>query len=597
MNKVALVTVNFNGAKDTLELLATLKTIDFSGLEYNIVVVDKTPDSWIGDQIGQNFPHLDIIQAGCDKGFAGSYNYGMRYAAAWGADYIMIINNDTLVGDPQIVKKMIAVLDDKEDARVVSPKIYFAKGFEFQDRYAKKDLGKVLWYAGGNFDWANVRSVHRGIDEVDTGIYRQTEKTGFVSGCCLMVRRHTLEKFGYFNEDYFAYFEDNEWQQRILQGGGLLYYCGNTHIYHKVSQTMGLGSPQTDYLLTRNRLYFTFKYASLRTKFAVFRELLRQLISGREAQKQGIIGFIKGIHGPSPYTKNVAAVYNYPIRASVIVSDFKTSVLTSQFLKSIYRKDSGFDPKTDEVIVIDNATDDDFSIIEKNYPQARIIKNAINKGFVGAYNRLMEYARGELVLMFNSDIEIKDDAINTLIKVSRKYNHEAVLTGKLLFPDGGPQDSCFNLPTISGAFNQYFLKKEGSYFMFRPEDGKHTRVEGGCMADFLIPRKVINKIGYLNRKLFMYFEDIDYCRRLKKADIPIYYVPEAEFYHHHGATAKKIGKVEINRQLIESAKIYHGEFKFKLLSLVLRLGQKWGKMTTPTSRWEKETPNPNAKSL
>jgi GT2 family glycosyltransferase len=124
--------------------------------------------------------------------------------------------------------------------------------------------------------------------------------------------------------------------------------------------------------------------------------------------------------------------------------------------------------------------------------------------------------------------------------------------------------------------------------MFRPEDSVHTRVEGAVMADFFIPRKVINKIGYLNRKLFMYFEDIDYCRRLKKANIPIYYIPEAEFYHHHGATAKKIGKTAISKQMIESAKIYHGEFKFKLLSAVLRLGQKWGQITTPSSRWEKE---------
>jgi len=590
MKKVALVTVNFGKPDDTLELLETLRNLDFSDTEYRLVVVDKTPNDWLGNHLGKSIPNLELIQAGCDKGFAGSYNYGMRYAAAWGADYIMIINNDTLVGDPQIVKKMMAVLDDKEEARVVSPKIYFAKGYEFQDRYDKKDLGKVLWYAGGNFDWNNVRSIHRGIDQVDTGLYRQTEKTGFVSGCCLMVRRHTLEKFGYFNEDYFAYFEDNEWQQRILRGGGQLYYCGNTHIYHKVSQTMGLGSPQTDYLLTRNRLYFTLKYAGIRTKFAVLREMLRQLISGRDAQKKGIMDFIKGIHGPSPYTKNVSEKYSYPIRLSIIVSDFKTSVLTSQLLKSVYRKDSGFDPKQDEVIVIDNATDDDFSVIEKSYPQARIIKNAINKGFVGAYNRLMEYARGEIILMFNSDIEVKGDAIKAMFKASEKYNHEAVLTGKLLFPDGGPQDSCFNLPTISGAFSQYFLNKPGSYFMFRPDDGKHTRVEGGAMADFLIPRKVINKIGYLNRKLFMYFEDIDYCRRLKKAEIPIYYLPEAEFFHHHGATAKKIGKVEINRQLIESAKIYHGEFKFFLLSWVLRLGQKWGQITTPTSRWEKEKP-------
>jgi len=588
MDKVAVVTVNFGGAKDTLELLETIRTIDFSDWDYKIVVVDKTPDSWIGDQIDKNFPHLDLVQAGCDKGFAGAYNLGMRYAAAWGADYIMIINNDTLIGDPQIVKKMIAVLDDKKEAWVVSPKIYFAKGYEFQDRYDKKDLGKVIWYAGGNFDWKNIGSIHRGIDQVDTGIYKQTEKTGFVSGCCLMLRRFTLEKFGYFNEDYFAYFEDNEWQTRIIRSGGQLYYCGSTSIFHKVSQTMGIGSPQTDYLLTRNRLYFTFKYASLRTKFAVVREMIKMLLSGREAQKKGIIDFILGINGPSPYKKSTSDNYTYPIRLSIVISDYKTSMLTSQLLKSIYQKNSGFNPKTDEVIVLDNATDDDFSIIENNYPQTRIIKNTINKGFVGGYNRLMEYTRGEMILLFNSDIEVKDSALVKMVKASEHFKHEAVLTGTLLFPDGGPQDSCFNLPTLTGAIKEYFLKIPGSYFMFLPKGKNFTRVEGGVMADFLIPRKVVNKIGYLNRKLFMYFEDIDYCRRLKKANIPIYFCPDAEFYHHHGATAKKIGKVAINKQIIESAKIYHGQFYYNLLSSVLWLAQKWNKVITPVSKWEKE---------
>jgi hypothetical protein len=588
MKKVALVTVNFGKPDDTLELLDTLKDQDFSDLDYRLVVEDKTPGMWIGDHIKEPVPNLELLQAGCDKGFAGAYTLGMRYAAAWGADYIMIINNDTLVGDKKLVKKLMQVLDDNPEATVVSPKIYFAKGYEFKDRYKASEKGKVIWYAGGSFDWDNVRSVHRAIDEVDTGKYDQTEPTGFVSGCCLMVKRESLERFGYFDENLFAYFEDNDWQQRILLGGGKLYYCGGTHIYHKVSQTMGIGSPQTDFLLTRNRLYFTFKYASIRTKFAVIREMVRQLLTGRPAQKEGIMAFLNGQKGPSPYSKTTPGEYTYPVRLSVIVSDYKTTVLTEQLIKSVLDKKSGFDIKKDELIVLDNATEDDCEGMIKNYPMVRFIQNKVNKGFVGGYNRLMEYSRGEMILMFNSDIAVKGDAIKAMMKASVKYNQEAVLTGKLLFPDGGPQDCCFNLPTISGAIAQYFLNQKGAYFMFRPGDGKHSRVEGGVMADFLIPRKIINKIGYLNRKLFMYFEDIDYCRRLKKADIPIYYIPEAEFFHHHGATAKKIGKAAINTQLIESAKIYHGEFKFAVLSFVLRLGQKWGQITTPTSRWEKE---------
>lgn len=587
LKKVALVTVNFGDPKDTLELLETVKTLNTKDLEFRMFVVDKTPGMWIGDRIPKDFPNIELIQAGCDKGFTGGYNHGMRYAAAWGADYIAIINNDTLIGDPLILKKFIEVLDENRDS-VVSPKIYFAKGYEFKDRYALKDLGHVIWYAGGSFDWANVRSIHRGIDEVDEGKYDAVIKTGFITGCCFMVRRHTLERVGYFDEDLFAYFDDNDWQQRILKNGGTLFYHGGTHIYHKVSQTMGIGSEQTDYLLTRNRLYFTFKYAGFRTRFAVAREAIRQLISGRPAQKKGILDFLNGIKGHSPYKIPSEGPYHFPIRLSVIVSSYKTSQLTVELLKSIYKKGSGFDSRQDEVIVLDNGTDDDFSVVPKSFPQVRILRNVVNKGFVGGNNRLFEYSRGELVLMFNTDIEVKDNAIGELIRMSREYKDEAVLTGKLLFPDGGPQDCCFNLPTISGVFREYLFKQKGTFFMFLPKGEKSVRVEGGVMADFLIPRKVINKIGILNRKLFMYFEDIDYCRRLKKAGIPVYFIPKAEFYHHHGATAKKIGKPAINTQIIESSKIYHGKFYYALITASLWLVQKFNIVMAPKSRWEKD---------
>ncbi|OGM06240.1 hypothetical protein A2129_02705, partial [Candidatus Woesebacteria bacterium GWC1_42_13] len=237
MKKIALVSVNIGGKEDTLALLKSLNNLDVSGLDFKIVVVEATPNEWLGDFVKEEVANLEIIQAGENKGFAGNYNLGMRYAVAWGAEYILIINNDTLIGDAKLIKKLVSVLDDDPKANVVSPKIYFAPGYEFyKSRYKKGDLGKVLWYAGGSFDWGDVRSIHRGIDEVDKGKYDGTGETEFVSGCCLLIKGQTLEKFGYFDEKLYAYFEDNDWQQRILAGGGKLYYSGDTFIYHKVSR-------------------------------------------------------------------------------------------------------------------------------------------------------------------------------------------------------------------------------------------------------------------------------------------------------------------------------------------------------------------------
>ena len=589
MKKIALVSVNIGGKEDTLALLKSLNNLDVSGLDFKIVVVEATPNEWLGDFVKEEVANLEIIQAGENKGFAGNYNLGMRYAVAWGAEYILIINNDTLIGDAKLIKKLVSVLDDDPKANVVSPKIYFAPGYEFyKSRYKKGDLGKVLWYAGGSFDWGDVRSIHRGIDEVDKGKFDETGETEFVSGCCLLIKGRTLEKFGYFDEKLYAYFEDNDWQQRILAGGGKLYYSGDTFIYHKVSRSFGIGSDQTDYLLTRNRLYFSAKYASLRTKFAVFREVIRNLIFGRPAQKRGIWDFLWGVKGNYPLHKENLGNYHYPIRLSIIISSYKTSGLTDQLLKSIFKKDSGYDEARDEVIVLNDSPEDDFSNLILKYPKARFMENRENLRFVKSYNRLMEASRGELILMLNSDIEVKKGSLNSLVKTSEHFNNEAVLAGKLIFPDGTPQDSCFFLPTISGAIKEYFLQIKGSYFMYRPKGVRPVRVECAVMACFLIPRKVINKVGYLNRKLVMYFEDVDYSRRLKKAGIPLYFCPEAEFYHHHGASSKKMGKEVANKQLIESAKIYHGPLYYFFLTATLWLMQKYGKVTSPVSRWEKE---------
>ncbi len=115
--------------------------------------------------------------------------------------------------------------------------------------------------------------------------------------------------------------------------------------------------------------------------------------------------------------------------------------------------------------------------------------------------------------------------------------------------------------------------------MVRPETDKPIRVEGAVMADYLIPRNILNKIGPLNKKLFMYFEDIDYARRLKNAGTPIYFCPKVEFYHHHGASSQRAGG--LNRRLVESSRIYHGKFNYYLLTFILWLGQKVKLVQTP----------------
>jgi len=588
MTKVAIVTADFNDHKDTLEFLESSEELDTKGLEILWLIVDNGSDESVKNTV-EKFPGVTWLQTGKNLGFAGGFNRGMKYAKEWGADYVLIINNDTLFPDKNLLQKLIKVLERNPKAGIVSPKIYFAPEFEFyRDRYSKEETGKVIWYAGGRFDWNNVRSVHRGIDEVDKGQFSLIEKTDFISGACVLIRHEVLEKVGYFEDKLFAYYEDSDWVERIKKAGYEQWYCGSAFIYHKVSRTSGIGSSWSDYLITRNRLWFGIKYANRRTKFALIREALKFLLFGRQAQRDGILDYIKGVWG----WKNAKQPQKveYPKELSIIAINYQTTQLTLNLLESIFRKSSGFDKSKHEIIILDNSPEKSCrQEVLRKYPNIKFIQNEVNNGFARANNQMIDYSLGKNILMLNSDIEVDKKSISTLVKTSKKFDDEAVLAGKLLFPNGDDQDSCFYLPTVWGAIKEYFLKIKGSYFMYYPLSKRITKIEAAAMAAFFIPGKILNKIGQLNSKLFMYFEDVDYCRRLKWAKVPVYYCPEARFYHHHGASGRKIADAANQwRRLIPSSKIYHGIFVHFLLFVTLWLGQKWGRVTTPVPRWTKE---------
>jgi GT2 family glycosyltransferase len=123
--------------------------------------------------------------------------------------------------------------------------------------------------------------------------------------------------------------------------------------------------------------------------------------------------------------------------------------------------------------------------------------------------------------------------------------------------------------------------------MSAPVGDETVKVEGAVMACFLIPRKVIDKIGLLQENTFMYFEDIEYSRRAKENNIPIYYVPNAEFIHYHGQSSKRAGLDLSVERMVKAAKWYHGLVDYWMVTAVLWAGQKWGKVKNPISRWTK----------
>ena len=580
--KVAIITVNYNGKVDTLEFLQSLNKLPTTNYQLLTVVVDNGSSDGLVREL-RDVGDTVCLQTGANFGYAGGFNKGIEYAKIWGADYFLLINNDVLINDASLISELIKTLESDENIGLVSPKIYFAKGFEFhKEKYTKEDLGKVIWYAGGKFDWDNIGNVHKGLDEVDKGQYEVIEESEIFSGACVLIKKEVFEKIGLLNEDYFLYFEDSEFAKRCQDNGFKIYYNGKVSIYHKVSQSTGIGSTLTDYYHTRNRLIFGTKNGKTRTKFALFREAVWLLLFGRTAQKKGVWDY---------FTDDVREVKNarnieYPLKLSIGIVNYNTADLTKKLLESIFNKDSGFDPKTMEVIILDNGNIDPCKETIKEYlSRIKYLKNEENEGFSKGYNKAIKYSLGEYYLMLNSDIELLSNGLSELMKAEDELKGEAVLGGKLVFPDGSDQDSVFHLPTLSGAFKEYFLTKKGAYFMYLPVGERATKVEGLVMACLLIPKKILDKVGLLDEGTFIFFEDIEYARRLKQNGVPIYFVPTAKFIHHHGASTKRIGQDKAYELLKEASQQYHGKFYYFVLTLVLRIGQKIGRVKTPISRW------------
>lgn len=299
MVKVAVIVLNWNRHRETIECLKSIRELRIVNCELWVYVVDNGSTDGCVDKIKNTNEKLNIqiIQNKQNLGYAGGNNVGIRQALKDGADFVVVLNNDTIV-DKNLIIEFLKEAQENPDAGIFSPKIYFAKGFEFhKNRYSKKDLGRVIWAAGGDLDWNNVYGANHGVDEVDSGQFEKEREIDFATGACMFVRREVFEKVGFFNEDYFLYFEDVEFCERVKRRSFKILYAPNSFLWHKVAQSSGIGSGLNDYFTTRNRLLFGLKYAGLRAKLALVRESLGLLAAGRYWQKRGVVDFYLGRWG------------------------------------------------------------------------------------------------------------------------------------------------------------------------------------------------------------------------------------------------------------------------------------------------------------
>jgi GT2 family glycosyltransferase len=292
--RVSVVIVNWNGKTDTAACLDSLrKVVVPKSLSMSVVVVDNGSVDGSEAFIRGKYPEVAVIGTGKNLGFSGGNNAGIRYALDHGADYVWMLNNDTVV-DPKVLSFLTAF--DNPSVGAVGSKIFFAPGHEFHhDRYSDAERGRVIWYAGGMIDWNNMYASHRGVDEIDHGQYDTVEDTPFITGCSMAVRRETVNAVGMLDDAYYLYLEDVDLNLRIQRAGYRTLYVPSSVVWHVNAGSSGKpGNPLHEYYFTRNRMMLGMKYAPLRTRSALIREAVRFFLSGSPIRRRAIRDWFLG---------------------------------------------------------------------------------------------------------------------------------------------------------------------------------------------------------------------------------------------------------------------------------------------------------------
>lgn len=226
------------------------------------------------------------------------------------------------------------------------------------------------------------------------------------------------------------------------------------------------------------------------------------------------------------------------MNVSVVIVSYQTPELLAQCLRSLQREA----PEAQDIIVVDNASGDGtLDILRRDFPQVRCISSRVNVGFAKGVNWGLTNARAEHVLVLNPDIVLAPGSLQALVHELEQHPDVGLIAPKLVFPDGGLQHSClrWQTPTIV-AYRRTILgrtpfgKHSLQRYLMRDYDHAAPRdvdwVIGGAM---LLRRQALDEVGGLDERFFLYFEDMDWCRRFWQAGWRVRYEPRAVMTHHH----------------------------------------------------------------
>ena len=244
---VYIIILNWNGLKDTIECLDSVIKLNYPN--FRLVVVDNGSTDGSTDIISRNYPKVIVLENEENLGYAKGNNVGIRYALENNADYVWLLNNDTVVEQNALLNMVIEAEGDPHSG-IIGSKIYYPNS------------GKKIWFAGAMINWSRGISNHIGMNETDVGQYDYVKEIDRVAGCSMLVKREVCNRVGLFDDNFFLYVEEVDWCVRARRAGFKCLFVPSSIVYHKGLTSVsliGACSKVFNYYNTRNFLYLIQK--------------------------------------------------------------------------------------------------------------------------------------------------------------------------------------------------------------------------------------------------------------------------------------------------------------------------------------------------
>jgi GT2 family glycosyltransferase len=296
--KVCAVILNMTNTPCLLECLGSLGGVSYENLE--IIVVYNGPRSGDFEKAVRRVSSRvsDVLFTGYNSGFAAGNNAGIRRSVRAGADYVLLLNDDTVVA-ADFLSLLVARAESVPGIGMLGPRIYYL---------SQPD---TIWFSGAAFDREKCSLSFPGSD-LQAGVYGHEgpAETAYVTGCALLVSRRVIESVGLLDETFFLYWEDSDWGLRATAAGFRIEVLPAAKIWHKVSASSGGNdSPLKAYHKTKGHLFFARRHSPravprlLRgfirdVAWLVFKSGARNRFRRAAACLAGIAGYLAGTHGP-----------------------------------------------------------------------------------------------------------------------------------------------------------------------------------------------------------------------------------------------------------------------------------------------------------